>query len=65
MTVFYSGNINGRHGVVFIVKEYLIKLIKKKIEAVDDRLCYLIIDGKPFIILFILYYYYCYMHNIL
>lgn len=49
MTVFYSGNDNGRHeyGMGFIVKESLLKLVKK-FETVDDRLCYLIIHGKPF-----------------
>jgi len=50
MTIFYSGNGNGRHeyGVGFIVKESLVKLVKK-FEAVDDRLCYIIIEGKPII----------------
>jgi len=33
--------------VDFIVKESLLKLVKN-FEAVDDRLCYLIIYGKPF-----------------
>lgn len=48
MTVSYGENDNGRHeyGVSFIVKESLLKL-GKKFEAVDDRLCYLIIHGKP------------------
>ncbi|KAL4082424.1 hypothetical protein QTP88_029891 [Uroleucon formosanum] len=47
MTIFYSGSGNGRHehGVDFIVKESLVKLVKK-FEAVDDRLCYIIIEGK-------------------
>ncbi|KAL4101300.1 hypothetical protein QTP88_021320 [Uroleucon formosanum] len=47
MTIFYSGSGNGRHehGVGFIVKESLVKLVKK-FEAVDDRLCYIIIEGK-------------------
>lgn len=49
MTVFYSGNDNGRHEyrVGFIVKESLLKLVKK-FKGVDNRLCYLIIHGKPF-----------------
>jgi hypothetical protein len=47
MTIFYSGSGNGKHehGVGFIVKEFLVKLVKK-FEAVDDRLCYIIIEGK-------------------
>lgn len=47
MTIFYSRSDNGRHeyGVGFILKEPLVKLVKK-FEAIDDRLCYLIIKGK-------------------
>ncbi|XP_025192859.1 stress response protein NST1-like [Melanaphis sacchari] len=48
MTIFYSGSGNGRHehGVGFIVKESLVKPVKK-FEAVDDRLYYILIEGKP------------------
>jgi len=47
MTIFYSGSYNGRYayGVAFILKESSIELVKK-FEAVDGRLCYLIITGK-------------------
>jgi len=48
MTVFYNGNDNRRHEyrLGFIENESLLKLVNK-FEAVDDWLCYLIIDGKP------------------
>jgi len=45
--IFYSRSDNGRHdyGVGFIVKESLLKQVKK-FKAVDDRLCFIIIEGK-------------------
>jgi len=47
MTIFYNGCDNGRHeyGVGFSLKRSSIKLVKN-FEAVDKRLCYIIITGK-------------------
>lgn len=57
MAVFYNGNDNGRHkyGLIFIVKELLVELVKK-FEVIDDRLCYFTIGGKPFYIAIINWY---------
>jgi len=54
ITLFYSGLNNGKHEneVGFIIKDLLLKLVKK-FEAVNDRLCYLTITGKIFYIVMI------------
>jgi len=49
ITVFFSGKKNGKHdnGVGFKIKASMSKLVKK-FDAIQDRICYIVLTGKIF-----------------